>query len=519
MRSSYFTLGSQLCVSLTFGCQTISGLDKLEVGALDASVDSSIQPEADSGGGAEDWSALDSSTLDSSTPSDAGTDGRTTSGGRCGDGIIQSGETCEGDTCPTSCVSVDACNPMVLSGSLRECTAECTVGAAITTCVHDDGCCAAGCSSDADNDCPSNCNNGQLEDDETCDNTSDTPCPDTCAPKTCSVVSLAGTAEQCTAECVETPTTQPADDDGCCPSGADNSNDNDCTEGRSCTGLDVTCSGESCCKALAVPGGTFMMGRSVDGGADEYDGGDIELPEHSVTVSAFVLDKFEITVGRFRAFLASGATNTDLAPEPWAGANPNIEFSGWNPVWVDNLNSPEVEATSTGTLLCDPAASWTIEPGDNEGLPLGCMNWNMAFSFCVWDGGRLPTEAEWEYAAAGGALNNLYPWGSTDPMGNPTLANFRSAGIAPAGSYSDGDAEFGHSDMAGSLFEYVLDLLGDHSAEPQKDPAFVPTAAPGKRVVKGGGWSVPDAFSLRPAYRGDWASRTSRQGARCARNP
>ena len=59
--------------------------------------------------------------------------------------------------------------------------------------------------------------------------------------------------------------------------------------------------------------------------------------------------------------------------------------------------------------------TWTDAPGDNEQLPMNCVGFYEAFAFCLWDGGRLPTEAEWESVAAGGEENRLYPWGSTAP--------------------------------------------------------------------------------------------------------
>lgn len=59
-------------------------------------------------------------------------------------------------------------------------------------------------------------------------------------------------------------------------------------------------------------------------------------------------------------------------------------------------------------------ATWTDNPGAQENFPMACVEWPTAYAFCLWDGGRLPTEAEWEFAAAGGDQNRLYPWGGTE---------------------------------------------------------------------------------------------------------
>src|SRR6201999_4137350 len=64
-------------------------------------------------------------------------------------------------------------------------------------------------------------------------------------------------------------------------------------------------------------------------------------------------------------------------------------------------------------LTCDPTAStWT---GGDDSRPMNCVTWFESYAFCIWDGGFLPSEAEWEYASSGGKDYRLYPWGNTDP--------------------------------------------------------------------------------------------------------
>src|ERR1700730_5736435 len=73
-------------------------------------------------------------------------------------------------------------------------------------------------------------------------------------------------------------------------------------------------------------------------------------------------------------------------------------------------------APTNTTLGCESEFdTWTASAGSHENLPINCVNWYEAYSFCIWDGGFLPSEAEWEYAAAGGARQRTYPWGPTAP--------------------------------------------------------------------------------------------------------
>jgi sulfatase modifying factor 1 len=160
----------------------------------------------------------------------------------------------------------------------------------------------------------------------------------------------------------------------------------------SCSGLAATCGPvgtDDCCKSLLVPGGTFNR---------SYDGVDFKDPNYPATVSDFYLDKYEITVGRFRQFVKAGMGTQASPPAAGAGAHPRITGSGWDSTW--NTNLPATTAALTTNLKC--STTWTDTAGSNESKPVNCLEWYAAFAFCVWDGGRLATEAEWNYAASAG---------------------------------------------------------------------------------------------------------------------
>jgi formylglycine-generating enzyme required for sulfatase activity len=136
--------------------------------------------------------------------------------------------------------------------------------------------------------------------------------------------------------------------------------------------------------------------------------------------------------------------------------------------------------------------------------PANCVSFYEAQAFCIWDGGRLPTDLEWEYAAAGGAENRPYPWGSDEPtkdyamygcssnIGDPCI-------IPPVRSFERGVGRFGQFDLAGSVAEWTLDTFGPAFPTPCHDCANVePTAVNNPRSTRGGDW-MRDASLLAAA--------------------
>lgn len=329
----------------------------------------------------------------------------------------------------------------------------------------------------------------------------------------------------CDGQCVN-PATSTANCGACgyaCPSGQY------CAEGscvaygstaQSCAGNTVTCGTDpdpqGCCASLLVPGGTFPMGRCVppDGGtcSDSYaSGSSSELPEHAATVATFRLDKYEVNVGRFRQFVAAYPNSK---PHAGAGANPLVVSSGWNSAWDASL--PADQAALTAGLKCGSYPTWTDAPAANEGKAINCVDWYEAFAFCAWDGGRLPTEAEWEYAAAGGAENRLYPWGNAAPSSG--YANYSGNGVAGVGSYG-GIGKWGQFDLAGNVWEWVFD--GYDASWYSGGGNGCNNCAQlggGSRVLRGGSW-INIGDYLRAANRSNLtpSGRYDGDGFRCAR--
>lgn len=291
--------------------------------------------------------------------------------------------------------------------------------------------------------------------------------------------------------------------------------------GPSCDGMvGNECQGTSCCDRITVPGGSFLMGRSVSG-TDAYPSTwDDEQPEHPATVATFALDRFEVTVGRFRNYVEqySGAP-----PSDGDGAHPLIPGSGWQSAW--NAGLPASKAQLISAVQCNPShQTWTDNAGANEIYPINCVEWLVAFAFCVWDGGRLPTEAEWEYAAVG-TDNRLFPWGQAIPTTTSGHANWQLSGGSPmiaVGSYPAGVGPWGHHDLAGSVWEWALDWWDtDWYTDPSGNPCnncanLLPATT--FRMSRGGGWDYIVEF-LRGASRGHTSLGTPYPGLglRCAR--
>lgn len=283
----------------------------------------------------------------------------------------------------------------------------------------------------------------------------------------------------------------------------------------SCQGLAPSCgasNNDDCCKSLLTPGGTYY--RSYDG----VDHLDRSFP---ATLSDFYLDKYEVTVGRLRAFVDAGRGTRKNPPAEGAGAHPKLAGSGWRPVWNEAL-APDTAALRASLKCYDTYQTWTDEPAGNEKKAANCVDWYTTFAFCVWDGGRVATEAEWMYAASAGSEQRYYPW-SNPPSSTAIDDSFAAYcggtcwSMQDVGMKPKGDGKWGHSDLGGNAWEWTLDWNSSAVPVPCRDCA----------VLEGGTWrnarsgAYNDlAATLRsatrhvydPAYHGII-------GLRCARNP
>jgi formylglycine-generating enzyme len=298
--------------------------------------------------------------------------------------------------------------------------------------------------------------------------------------------------------------------------------------GPSCTNLAANCGAsinDNCCNSPVVIGGTYK--RSYDVANDNM------YPDqtHPATVSDFRLDRYEVTVGRFRKFVIAGMGTQANPPAVGAGANPYTPSSGW----TTSFNASLAADTSalTAALKCDATyQTWTDGAGANENNPINCITWFEAVAFCAWDGGFVPTEAEWNYAATGGNEQRAYPWSNPPPaldidcpyanymINTPTgtyCVNGTTGAVNNVGSESPkGDGKWGQSDLGGNVFEWVLDWYASPYSDPCSDCANL-AAAP-DRVIRGGGF-FGGSPGLRAGYRyyDNPVGRNRSVGFRCAR--
>jgi sulfatase modifying factor 1 len=307
-------------------------------------------------------------------------------------------------------------------------------------------------------------------------------------------------------------------------------------EGPSCSGMNGTeCNGESCCTSIVLPGGSYLMGRSTEECTGCADGCPLDMtcssneqPEHPATVSGFALDKYEVTVGRFTAF--ANAYEGGWRPGVGDGANAAVEAAqdlpagatGWQGDWDAEL--PVDRSALIANITCEPFdPTWGR---GHDSYPMNCVGWFEAFAFCAWDDGRLPTEAEWEYAAAGGDENRVYPWGND--VTEPLPANYQYEGdggspFIPVGSYPGGTGRWGHADLAGSMYEWMFDFSAgstdDYSATALSGCSDCANlSADYLHVLRGGAHSYTASY-LRAVERaiGGPTGHDDQVGLRCAR--
>ena len=216
-----------------------------------------------------------------------------------------------------------------------------------------------------------------------------------------------------------------------------------------------------------VPGGTFRMGRSESDPDAALD----ERPQHTVTLDGFWIDQTEVTNAQFTAFL-----------------NQNGNRGQRGQKYIE-LGKGYVRIRQNGDMYETTSAA--------ANLAVVMVTWFGADAYCRVVGGRLPTEAEWEYAARG-AAGQLYPWGSDPPSCD--LANFGNCSRAAdaVGVRPKGASWCGAQDLAGNVWEWVGDWYGRYPGASQQNPTG--PSAGFIRVIRGGGWHST-AQQLRTTFR------------------
>ena len=280
---------------------------------------------------------------------------------------------------------------------------------------------------------------------------------------------------------------------------------------------------------LKLDGGPFLMGTDGDHGFP-LDG---EGPVRKITLDAFYLDAAPVTNAQFREFVR--ATNYQTESERF----------GWSFVFQGHISKERYRELVEDTVVAVPwwckvsGAAWIHPEGPDskvdgrETYPVVHVSWNDASEYCRWAGKRLPTEAEWEYAARGGLEQKLYPWGDELTPGGQHLCNIWQGEFPHVDTAEDGysapapvDAfppnEYGLLTITGNTWEWCADWFNPayHVEATRVNPVGPLRGA--ARVMKGGSYLCHASYCNR--YR--VAARTSNTpdsattniGFRCVRD-
>jgi formylglycine-generating enzyme len=303
---------------------------------------------------------------------------------------------------------------------------------------------------------------------------------------------------------------------------------------------------------VQIPAGDFLMGAQQNAGYPE------EHPQHQVTVHSFWIDETEVTNEAFEQFITETKYITTAERKPnWDLLK--LQLPPDTPRPADSLLIPGglvFTATKNPVKLNDANQWWQFVAGANwrhpdgpnsniigkEKYPVVQISWEDAMAFCQWNGKRLPTEAEWEWASKAGVSNALYSWG------NDTLSNaFFPANIwqgnfpyqnnmadsfyntAPAKSFTAN--KYGLFNMSGNVWEWCIDWMDSEyyktvadkiSVNPTGFKDGIKSTHPYQKVLKGGSYLCNESYcsGYRVARRSSstWDTGSNHIGFRCVKN-
>ncbi|WP_297097568.1 formylglycine-generating enzyme family protein [uncultured Draconibacterium sp.] len=304
-----------------------------------------------------------------------------------------------------------------------------------------------------------------------------------------------------------------------------------------------------------IEGGTFEMGADNDQARPD------EFPKHPVKVNSFWMDVHEVTNAQFKKFVDETGYITE--------AEKDIDWEVMKTQVPPGTAKPPAEMLKAGSMVFTPPSqavplndysqwwSWVVganwkHPEGPESTIFGRENhpvvhicWNDAVAYCKWAGKRLPTEAEWEFAARGGLENNIYPWGNEhiedgSPKANSWNGHFPNMNTQKDGFYSTAPVEsyapnpYKLYDMAGNVWEWTADwydmdyykslptnkVTADPKGPEKSNDARNPYDK--RKTIRGGSFLCNDSYcsSYRVAARmpGEIYTGMSHTGFRCVKD-
>jgi formylglycine-generating enzyme len=345
-----------------------------------------------------------------------------------------------------------------------------------------------------------------------------------------------------------------------------NQSDGDTTAGHACMNVSSRFGNDTSSSNIQYSGDTSVAGMVLIPAGRFFMGGDNnqadadELPKHEVELSAFYMDITEVTNEQFKKFVdATGYITTAEKKPNWEDMKAILPPGTPKP--ADSLlvaASLVFKSTTSPVDLNDYSQWWSWVTGANwrhpqgpsssikgkENLPVVHVSWDDAMAYCKWAGKRLPTEAEWEFAARGGLINNIYPWGNEHVNTGKSKCNSWEGKFPYLNEKQDGYITaapvksfypngYGLYDMAGNVWEWCSDLYNADYYKELKNTKSINPKGPSKsfdpqepytekRSLRGGSFLCNDGYcsGYRVARRMKSSHDTGLEhtGFRCVRD-